>query len=154
MPTVVCNRFFPDSISAEAACDRIETELAALKLPKSRRAQVWQRVVRGAAAGYVAEARGTSSQAKKWRSIAEAMFWWSAAFSLSSDVPFCQQSGAAAQRPGFEKRAAEAWRVFRTGDPKTGKPFKSKEACKLHLAATNGWSRSSCNEYLKDENEV
>lgn len=154
MPTVRCNRFFPDSVTAEEACARIEAEISTLKAPKARGKEVYQRIILSAVLGYIEEARAAASEAKKWRSISEAMFWWSAAFSQSSDVPFCQDKGAAANRKGFETRTAEAWRIYRAGDPGTGRPWPSKEACKLHLTGTKGWSRSSCNEYLKDENEV
>lgn len=113
MPTVEILRFFPGTASAEDACNRIEAEITALKVPKSKRNEVYQRVLRNTVLSYIEEARAATNQAKKWRSIAEAMFWWADAFSMSSSKPFCQQAGADRNRANADDRALKAvfeWR--------------------------------------------
>lgn len=146
--------FFPDKMTAEEACARIEAEMRGLKSPRQESARTYQRVMRLAVNGYISQARRASSEATKWRRIAEAVYWWAAAFSSLPDKPFCQEMGAIANRTAKANRVAEAWQIYRAADPKTGIEWPSKEACKRYLMATKGWSRSSCNEYLKDENEV
>lgn len=143
-------RFFSDKTTPRDACDRIEAELKNIRMPKSPRLKVYQKLQIGAATAYLEEARKARGPAKQWRSIAEAMFWWSSAYTLSSDTPYGQAAGAAAQTRGFTARATEAWRTYRGGNPETGLPFETKEECKTYLARTKGWSRSACNEYLKD----
>lgn len=145
-------RFFSDKTTPGDACDRIEAELNNIRATKSPRLKAYQKLQIAAATAYLEEARMARGHAKRWRSIAEAMFWWSSAYTLSSNTPYGQAAGAAAQTHGFNSRATEAWRIYRSGNPETGRAFGTKEACKRYLLRTKGWSRSACNEYLKDTN--
>lgn len=130
---VLHRRIFPDNVTAADACDRIKMGLLTLKEPKSERNRAYQRIHTAAVFAYLKEARAATSDAKKWRSIAEATFWWSAAFSLSSDQPYGQQKGADAIHALADARAAEARRVRDDGNPATGRPWATKEELVKHL---------------------